>query len=73
MQAAITVSAMAGETLSNLVWRTLGRSRGAVEQVLEANPGLATVAHALPEGTVVTIPPAADAPTARPGTVKLWD
>ena len=74
LQAAITVHATAGETLSALAWRTLGRHRGAVEQILEANPGLAVIAEALPEGTPVVIPAAADrpAPESRP-LVQLWD
>ncbi|NBW10495.1 MAG: phage tail protein [Caulobacteraceae bacterium] len=74
LQAAITATAHAGETLAALVWRVLGRSSGAVEQILDANPGLALIAEALPEGTVITIPAAADA-AAAPDVVmvQLWD
>lgn len=74
LQATITVLATAGETLSALAWRTLGRHRGAVEQILEVNPGLAALAEALPEGTPVIIPPAADSTAldAAP-LVQLWD
>ena len=74
LTASITVTATAGETLSALSWRTLGRHRGAVEKILEANPGLAALAAALPEGTSVIIPSNADrpAPDSRP-LVQLWD
>lgn len=74
LQAAITAHAIAGETLSALAWRVLGRDRGAVEKILAANPGLAALGPNLPEGTAVVIPTEADAATS--GTarlVQLWD
>lgn len=74
LQTAITVTANAGETLSALAWRTLGRHRGAVERILEANPGLAALGEVLPEGTPVIVPPAADASAVDTAPlVQLWD
>jgi phage tail protein X len=73
LQAAITATAHAGETLAAFVWRVLGRSSGSVEQILDANPGLALIAEAMPEGTSVTIPAAADTATsAESEMVQLW-
>jgi phage tail protein X len=73
LQAAITVTAHAGETLDALVWRTLGRGRGSVEEILAVNPGLAAVSEAMPEGYAVVIPPAADADElAVTEMVQLW-
>ena len=66
------VTAFAREPLDALVWRGVGRTAGVVEQILDTNPGLARIAAALPEGTVVTLPasPAAPAPA---DLVQLWD
>lgn len=68
----IIVPAFQGETLDALVWRETGKGSGAVERVLDANPGLAAIAASLPEGHPVTIP-------TLPSTVseiqllQLWD
>lgn len=64
------ISAHAGESLDALLWRTTGAC--AVEATLAANPGLAAIALALPEGTFVTIPDAA-ASTQPVGIVQLWE
>jgi phage tail protein X len=72
LAAPMTVTAQDGETLDALVWRVLGRGPGAVEPVLEANPGLADLGCVLPRGRKVLIPVAADAPAATP-SVSLWD
>lgn len=66
------VFAREGDTLDLLVWRHLGRTRGVVEAVLEANPRLADLGPVLPHGTAVDLPaPAAAAPAERP-LVQLW-
>lgn len=70
--AALTERARQGESLDALVWRVLGRTSGAVEAVMEANPGIAAQAAALPEGRLVTIPVAAAAPP-RAALIQLWD
>lgn len=67
------VSALDGETLDEICWRVLGRTRVVTEQVLALNPGIAALGPRLPEGTPVTLPDlAAIAPDVRE-TVKLWD
>ena len=67
-----TATALAGEPLDALVWRETGQGAGAVEAVLEANPGVAALAAALPEHTPVMLPelPATAATLA---VVQLWD
>ncbi|MDQ0250974.1 phage tail protein X [Sphingomonas kyeonggiensis] len=64
--------AFAGETLDALVWRATGGGPEAVERTLAANPGLADLASALPEGLEVTIPDNVSAP-ATAELVQLWD
>lgn len=60
-----------GETVDALCWRHYGRTRGVVEAVLQANPGLARLGLVLPIGTLVTMP---DAPAPAPKqTINLWD
>lgn len=60
-----------GETVDALCWRHYGRTQGAVEAVLQANPGLARHGLILPQGILVTMP-ALSAPPPQP-TVSLWD
>ena len=67
-------TALAGETLDEICWRTLG-STVPTEQVLALNSGLAALGPRLPESTPVTLPqavPATDGLRQRE-TVKLWD
>lgn len=71
--AAITVRANQDECLDGLLWRTLGSTDG-LHDVLDANPGLAAVAQALPMGMAIVIPAIATAPaTAEAPLVQLWD
>lgn len=67
----ITATALAGETIDELVWRVLGKGAGAVEAVITANPGLAGHGHALKAGESVLIPLEADAPVSS-DMVQLW-
>lgn len=69
------VRALQGETLASLVWRSIGVTPGVVEAVLEANPGLAEFAEALPQGHPVTFPDVvAKAQTqAEAVLTQLWD
>jgi phage tail protein X len=65
------------EPLDALLFRVLGGSpgprAGVVEAVLEANPGLAAMALALPSRTVVVIPQAVVQTPAVKAIVNLWD
>lgn len=60
-----------GDMLDQICWRHYGQQSGAVERVLEANPGLADRGPVLPEGLEVTLPDAAPAPARTP--IRLWD
>lgn len=60
-----------GDTVDLICWRAYGRRPGAIEAVLDANPGLADHAMLLPVGTRVVLP-AAPA-QALPVLQKLWD
>ena len=61
-----------GDVIDAVCRRYYGRESGAVEAVLEANPGLAELGPVLPAGMLIELP---DLP--RPletiDTVKLWD
>lgn len=72
MADALTVLARHHEPLDALIWRTLGRTDGALEPVLAANPGLASAALSLEEGRAVLIPAEAAAAPVKP-LVNLWD
>lgn len=60
-----------GETVDALCWRHYGRTQGAVEAVLQANPGLARQGLILPQGILVTMPTLSAPPPKT--TVTLWD
>lgn len=61
-----------GETVDAVVWRVIAGDAAAVEAVLAASPGLASLGPILPPGTPVTIPATAAAPATAP-LVQLWD
>ena len=60
-----------GETVDALCWRHYGRTQGAVEAVLQANPGLARRGLILPQGLLVHMPTLSTPPPKT--TVTLWD
>lgn len=66
------VHANQGDTVDALCWRYYGRTAGVVEQVLDANPGLAEHGAVLPMGTLVNMPEAA-AQAEQRQVVNLWD
>lgn len=66
------IRAHQGDTLDAICWRYYGRTAGVVEQVLEANPGLASLGPVLPIGTEVRMPAAPVQATQR-DVVNLWD
>lgn len=67
----IPVEAVEGETVDQLVWRTLGRGAPVVERVLEANPGLADAGLFLRRGQTILIPANATRAAPTPMT-QLW-
>lgn len=67
-----TVIAQQGDTVDAICWRHYGRTAGVVEQVLDANPGLADFGLTLPHGTRVELPDAAPQAEQRQ-MVNLWD
>ena len=67
----LAVLAREGETVDQLVWRTLERAAPVVEQVLDLNPGLADQGCFLRRDQTVLVP--ADAPRTAPvPMVQLW-
>lgn len=60
-----------GETVDALCWRYYGRTQGAVEAVLLANPGLASHGLLLPQGMPVLMPVLPTPPTQQ--LTQLWD
>ncbi|CAE6923184.1 Tail protein X [Pseudomonas marincola] len=67
-----SLRAQQGDTVDALCWRYYGRTAGVVEQVLDANPGLADLGPVLPNGTLINMPEAAAQATQRQ-VVNLWD
>ncbi|MCE8015905.1 phage tail protein [Halomonas sp. MCCC 1A17488] len=67
-----TVHAHQHDTVDALCYRHFGRTQGITEQVLELNPGLATLGPVLPQGTAVRLPDLTPTPQ-RPPAVQLWD
>lgn len=61
-----------GDTAEYIVWKYYGRQDGRlVEQLLEANHGLADIGPLLPAGVLVTLPDIQPEPDAE--VVRLWD
>lgn len=65
------VYAWQGDTLDAVCLRHYGHTRGAVETVMNANPGLADTGVILPQGLPIEMPDII-APTTQ-DTVQLWD
>jgi phage tail protein X len=60
-----------GDMVDAICWRYYGRTAGAVEAVLDANPGLADRGPVLDAGVVIELP---DLPEPEPDQgVSLWD
>ena len=60
-----------GDVLDRIVWKHYGRQNaGLVEQVLEANPGLASHGPILPAGLTILLPEYAEPENVE--TVRLW-
>ncbi len=61
-----------GDMLDWICWRQYGGRSGAVEAVLEANPGLAAHGPRLPTGLLIELPELPETPSERTA-VRLWD
>ena len=61
-----------GEALDAICRKIYGGESGYVEQVLEANPGLAGLPHRLPIGTKINLPALTRADKV-PAIITLWD
>mgnify|MGYP006188890079 FL=1 len=66
-----TMTTRQGDVVDKFALEVYGRTQGATEAVLAANPHLAALPPRLPAGVVVTLPELATAET-KP-TVRLWD
>ncbi|AVX11504.1 tail protein X [Stutzerimonas stutzeri] len=67
-----SLRAQQGDTVDAICWRHYGRTAGVVEQVLDANPGLADLGPVIPHGTLVLLPEQAVRAEQRQ-MVNLWD
>ncbi|MFS2326574.1 tail protein X [Brucella sp. H1_1004] len=61
-----------GEMLDAVCRKVYGDESGYVEQVMEANPGLAGLPHRLPIGTKIHLPQLSQADDSQ-SVVSLWD
>lgn len=61
-----------GDMLDAICWKYYGQQAGAVEIVLEANPGLADVGAVLSAGILIELPELPK-PNQIINTVRLWD
>lgn len=59
-----------GDTAAYICWKVYGKTEGVVEQLLNANHGLAALGPILPIGTEVKLPEVT--PPERVGDVGLW-
>jgi phage tail protein X len=60
------------DMLDDICFRQYGRQSGAVEAVLEANPGLAEQGPVYSSGLLITLPVITPAPAVA-SPVRLWD
>lgn len=59
-----------GDVADLIAWKQYGARPGAVEALLEANPGLADAGPVLPPGLIVRLP---DLPPAKaPPVIRIW-
>lgn len=64
-------TAQQGDTLDYICWKFYGQQSGAVELVLEANPGLADAGAIIPLGTVIVLPEI-QKPATDTQPIRLW-
>lgn len=61
-----------GDVVDQLALAVYGRTAGATEAILHANPGLAAIGPVLPQGVTVILPELAAAERVTT-VVRLWD
>ncbi len=61
-----------GDTLDFICWKFYKQQSGAVEAVLEANPGLADLGPVIPANTKILLPDL-PAPVTEIAVISLWD
>ncbi len=68
------VTARAGDTLDELLWRSCALGPADWPAVLALNPGIADAGPVLAAGTIVAVPPAPATPaTPTRDLIQLWD
>lgn len=72
MMAMATYTTRQGEMIDAICRRFYGDESGYVEQVLEANPGLAALGAPLPDRATISLPDMSKASEVVP-VVNLWD
>lgn len=60
------------DVLDRICFKHYGHTKGTVEAVLEANPGLADKGAVLPSGILITLPMLPEAESKKP-SIRLWD
>jgi phage tail protein X len=65
------VRSIEGDTVDNLCWRYYGKTQAVTEQVLNANPHLASLGPILPNGTEILL--SVQTPAATQPLIQLWD
>jgi phage tail protein X len=61
-----------GDVLDNICYQYYGQTRGVVEKVLEANPGLAELGAIYDTGIIINLPKLTF-PEQQQTTIRLWD
>ena len=61
-----------GDTVDLICWHIYGQTYGVLEQVLEANPGLAAKGAILPVGLLVDLPEVVSQPENKNKLARLW-
>ena len=60
-----------GDMLDYICWKFYGQQSGAVELVLDENPGLADLGPVIPENTTITLPDLPE-PASEVQPIRLW-